>query len=197
MEFQYYSPFDLRNTIEGKTEDKGANAIFWVLIIFATVFIFLKGFVFASVYVSGDSMLPNLHDGDYLVGNRLSAYFELYDYGDIVVVNVGEGANGKKIIKRVVGKEGDVISFVAGKLYRNDKLVDEYYIPSETLTTDKGYGGFPYTVQPGEIFVLGDNRGSSADSRTYEYRNIKLSQVYAVITNWSLPNNEINSSLAN
>jgi signal peptidase I len=136
-------------------------------------------------------MLPNFVDGQYLVGNRFEAFVGDFEYGDVVVVNVefkDDGTidnNGKKIIKRIVGLPGDVIDFKNGKLVRNGVVVIEDYIPSDVYSNENGGEGFPYTVKEGNVFVLGDNRAISKDSRT-AYREISNKQIYAVIATWSI-----------
>ena len=187
------SPEALRNRLSGSQEEKKFDPIWWGVIIVLVLFVFLKAFVFTSVYVSGDSMDPNLCDGQYLIGNRLTASIGNYSYGDIVVVTVevdedGEPVSGgKKIIKRIVGLEGDVIDFKNGRFYRNGNVVDESYLPDGVETLCSG-SGFPYTVEEGDIFVLGDNRAISKDSRSdiEAYRKISKKQVFAVIPDWSL-----------
>ena len=130
------TPEILRNRISGKNEDRIQNIFLSVIIFLLCIYIFLNNFVFATVYVSGDSMLPNFVDGQYLVGNRFEAFVGDFEYGDVVVVNVefkDDGTidnNGKKIIKRIVGLPGDVIDFKNGKLVRNGEVVIEDYIPS-------------------------------------------------------------------
>ncbi|MBQ9482518.1 MAG: signal peptidase I [Clostridia bacterium] len=180
------SPELLRAEISGEREDKITNVFLWIMIAVVLVFILLRGFVFATVYVSGTSMYPTLNDGNYLVGDRLAARFGNYGYGSIVTVNTTEKeSNGayKKIIKRVIGLEGDVIDIRLGKVYRNGEEIDEPYLPRGVVTSPHTTP-MPYTVKEGEIFVLGDNRGISHDSRYSDYSRIKTSQVYAVIPEW-------------
>ncbi len=185
------SPELLLSKISGKEEDNVTNIFLWVMIVVVLLFIILRGVVFATVYVSGDSMLPTLHDGDYLLGDRFSALTGAYDVGDIVTIDTGVkvGNDTKKIIKRIVGLEGDVIELIDGKLYRNGEIVDEPYLDDDEMTYPI-YGGaqFPYTVKKGEVFVLGDNRGSSRDSRFTEYLNISVKQIFAVIPDWAIEN---------
>lgn len=185
------SPEALRNKISGRPEEKGSGIFLWILILILIVLILLKAFVLTTVYVSGDSMVPSLIDGQYLVGNRMAADNGNYTYGDIVVVTVDvheDGTpveGGKKIIKRIVGLEGDVIDFKNGALYRNGVRIDEPYLKAGEVTVCNS-SDFPYRVKAGDIFLLGDNRTESRDSRSDLYREISRGQVYAVIPNWAI-----------
>lgn len=188
--YELLTPEQLRYKISGREEEgKSFNLILWLMVIILSVFVLLKGFVYTTVCVSGDSMLPTLQDGNYLVGNRLSAALGLYSYGDVIVVNVGEESGGcqdvtsKKIIKRVIALEGDVVDVKNGKVYVNGNLQEEDYL-AENEVTERKEVSFPHTVKEGCVFVLGDNRGVSKDSRYNVYKDVKKSTVFAVIPDW-------------
>lgn len=192
----YNSPDLLRSAISGekKKEDTITNILLWILVVIVIILVVLKGFVYATVVVSGDSMLPGLNDGDYLIGNRIYASIGKYGYGDIVTIKTGEtelNGSEKQIIKRVIGLEGDVIDIRGGIVYRNGNPLNEPYLEPGTLTlprTGATATAFPHTVGKDEVFVLGDNRGISKDSRHIDYGNIKKSQIFAVIPQWAIDN---------
>ena len=124
------------------------------------VFIFLALF-FRVISVSGESMLPTLNDGDVLL---LSAITSSVDRGDIVVITK-PWSDDEPIIKRVIGIEGDEIDidFAKGKVYLNGEELEEDYI--NTPTNRMFDVQFPITVGENEVFVMGDNRNFSLDSR--------------------------------
>jgi len=132
-------------------------------IVFSLVVMFaLFSFVFRTIQVYGISMQSTLHEGDRLI--LLSALYEP-DYEDIVVVTQVVSNEDYPLIKRVIGLPGDEIDidFQAGIVYRNGEVLDEPYINEPTHL----YEGvnFPVTVPEGCVFVMGDNRNYSKDSR--------------------------------
>lgn len=186
--YRITSPDLLRAEITGEREDKTVNVFLWIMIAVVLIFIVLRGFVFTTVYVSGTSMYPTLNNGNYLLGNRLAARLGFYGYGSIVTINTDEREDDgsyKKIIKRVIALEGDTVDISPdGKVYLNGVLLKEDYVQRGVFTSKNHGTEFPHTVGKGEIFVLGDNRGVSKDSRYTVYSHIKTSQVYAVIPEW-------------
>ncbi len=132
--------------------------------------------LFRVVIVSGPSMNDTLTDGDWLLllGNVLSGEPEA---GDIIVASKDAFDDGKPIIKRVIATEGQTvdIDFEAGVVYVDNVALSEPY----TLTPTTLYEGveFPLTVEAGCIFVLGDNRDMSKDSRNAEIGLIDAREV--------------------
>ncbi len=119
------------------------------------------------VVVSGTSMTNTLQNGDYLVVLS-NVFYREPKQGDIIVASKESFDNGAPIIKRVIATEGQKvhIDFKAGIVYVDDvPLVEDY---TRTLTTLQEGITFPLTVDEGCIFVLGDNRDGSKDSRNPE-----------------------------
>lgn len=111
------------------------------------------------VKVNGSSMQPTISDNDKLFLDRLAYKFSKVKYMDIVVVDV-PSENDRKLIKRVIGVEGDHIVIKNNDLYINNNLISEKYI-KEPMTS----GDVDVTVPKDCIFVMGDNRNNSDDSR--------------------------------
>ena len=134
--------------------------LIYLLIGITVVFLLL----FRVIVVSGSSMYSTLLDGDYLLLVSNVFYHEP-EQGDIVVISKESFDNGKAIVKRVIATEGQTvdIDFEQGIVYVDGVALQEDYISCPT-TLEEGTR-FPLTVQEGCIFVLGDNRGVSLDSR--------------------------------
>lgn len=120
--------------------------------------------VFRIIIVDGPSMQNTLQNGDYMLLLSNTFYHD-YKYGDVVVVSKQAYDNGKPIVKRVIATEGDIvdIDFDNGIVYVNGLPLDEPYISTQTKL--KEGAEFPQIVADGCVFVLGDNRMNSRDSR--------------------------------
>lgn len=134
--------------------DSLKGAILVALVIF--------GLVFRVIGVDGGSMLPTLNDGDWVAVSGLSLNVER---GDIVIVTQPWERN-VPIVKRVIAMGGDEIDidFNSGKVYVNGEMLNEPYTSSPTYLSYDVV--FPQTVPEGHVFVMGDNRSESLDSRS-------------------------------
>ena len=133
-----------------------------VYMLMAILLVFLL--FFRIIVVSGDSMYSTLLDGDYLLllGNL---FYQEPERGDIVVISKKSFDNGKPIVKRVIAVESQTvdIDFENAVVYVDGIALEEPYINSPTTFNEGTI--FPLTVAENCIFVLGDNRGVSRDSR--------------------------------
>ena len=132
----------------------------YLIAVMMIVFLFL----FRVVVVSGASMNNTLVDGDYLL-LLSNVFYKEPQQGDIIVASKDSFENGVPIVKRVIATEGQTvdIDFVRCIVYVDDQPLDEPYISS--LTSNFEGVHFPLTVDEGCVFVLGDNRLVSFDSR--------------------------------
>ena len=151
-------------TIWAITREVG-ETILLTLIIFVLIQFFIRNF-----RVVGTSMVNNLHDGQYLIIDKISYNPYLVEYvgvggpkrGDVVVFKPPRNPN-EDYVKRVIGLPGETVQVIKGQVYINDKLFDEPFQPMPGSYTMSA----PVTVPDGQIFVLGDNRNNSNDSHNW------------------------------
>ena len=129
---------------------------------------------FQTLKVQGPSMEPVLSDGETVLVNKLSYIFGSVEPGDIVAIRA-MGSDSYYDIKRVIGVPGDKISVVGGKLFVNDKQVSDTY--QLDVIQSPGRLSTPVTLAEKEYFVIGDNLGSSEDSRFSTYGNVQRSEI--------------------
>jgi signal peptidase I len=118
--------------------------------------------VAAPVRVSSASMLPTLRAGDVVLVSRTAPDIEELHRGDLVTFLSPQ--NGRRALKRVLGLPGDELVILDSVLHVNKRAVREPYVDHAAID---GYYSRTYTVPDGMVFLLGDNRGNSVDSRDY------------------------------
>lgn len=124
--------------------------------------------VISPTVVVGVSMEGSLHDGDYLIVNKLAYKTGEPKHGDVVILDSDDVPGHDIYIKRIVGLPGDTIEVKDGELVRNGKTINEPYA-KEKMESEN----MKMTIPEGEVFVLGDNRNNSTDSRiigTLDYK---------------------------
>lgn len=149
-----------KNKVNPKKEKETFRSVLTYILIGVLFAFGLRLFVEPTVVV-GESMLPNLKDGEYLINFKLSYTLSEPEYGDVVIINMEDRGNPNFLIKRVVGLPGDVIAIKDDQLYRNNELIYEDYIYEEM----EGNKDVEITLGEHELWVMGDNRNNSLDSR--------------------------------
>lgn len=141
--------------------DRYKDVLEWLqaIVIAIVLSVIIRLFLFEVILVEGSSMLPTLQEGDRLIVSKAEYRLIGPETGDIVVFKNTEGLR-ENYIKRIIGVAGDQIEIKDGFVYINENPLDEPYV-LETF-----FDSFAETtVQPGSVFVLGDNRNHSRDSR--------------------------------
>lgn len=145
-----------------------------VYMLLAIMLVFLL--VFRVIVVSGNSMYSTLWDGDFMLLLSNTFYSEPKQ-GDVVVISKRAYENGKPIVKRVIATEGQTvdIDFQEGVVYVDGQALEEDYIFCATHLAEGTQ--FPLVVEENHVFVMGDNRGVSKDSRDPEIGQIDTREI--------------------
>jgi signal peptidase I len=138
------------------------------LVVFAAIFAIIYLFIAQPHKVSGNSMLPNFQNGNYILTDKISYRFSLPKYTDVVVLKDPLDPS-KDFIKRVIAVPGDTVMVKGNLVYVNGNLLDERYLPSDRPTTAGAFlhEGEEITAGANQYFVFGDNREHSSDSREW------------------------------
>lgn len=134
------------------------DSLLFVLMLVGSFALFHYAIGFATV--SGDSMNPVLYEHECVVYNRVD---DSYRRGDVISMRV---PSGEHYVKRVIALAGDEVDLRDGRVYVNGAPLDDPWATGPTLE-ETGAVVYPYLVREGNVFVLGDNRGVSMDSRAF------------------------------
>ncbi len=151
----------------------------WVVVIAGAIAVALviKTFAMQAFYIPSESMKPTLEINDRVLVNKLSYHLHDINRGDIVVFEKPDGDvndNIKDLIKRVIALPGETVVFDQNKVYIDGKQLDEPYLPAGTITQQgPGLASYPYKctvddpckIPADTVWVMGDNRTNSKDSR--------------------------------
>lgn len=158
-------------------EKEQSEWLSWLKALIIALFLvwLIRTFLIIPIEVDGPSMEPTLHNGDYMIAEKISYRFSSPQRFDIVIFHATED---KDYIKRIIGLPGEVVEYKDDKLYINDQFIEEPYLAehlaqlqSDTLYTvdfnlTEDIIGQHQTIPEGYYLVLGDNRSNSTDSRS-------------------------------
>ena len=181
----------------------GRSARGWVFEIVETIvltlviFLVIQNFIAQPFKVDGESMEDTFLNGQYVLVDRISPDWSPYTRGQVVVFQPPAGieSGDYPFIKRVIGVAGDTISLRSGVVYVNGTALDEPYLyrdsagkiePTEPLTSQT-----TWTVPGGDIFVMGDHRQVSEDSRAFGPVPVSSVIGRAVVRYWPLADFEL------
>ena len=175
----------------------------FLLILAGLIAFLLKTFLAQAFYIPSVSMVPQLHVNDRVVVSKLAYRTHDPRRGDIIVFDDPTGRSGEspgligkilegvgvkqpstdEYIKRVVGLPGEQVQGKDGRVFVNGQLLDEPYLPPGILTSPFG----PVTVPEGRLWVMGDNRTNSTDSRGFGTIDVETIVGRAILKVWPLP----------
>lgn len=135
----------------------------WTTLIIIAFLALLKHFVFDILPISGASMVPNFQNKDIVVFNKISYVTANPRRGDNAVLRFPGDPIRERYIKRIIGLPGEKVSIQGGKVYINDELLKETYLPNDLPTTPD----ITIQLNQNEYYLIGDNRPISSDSRIW------------------------------
>lgn len=142
--------------------------IFQTVVVSLAVFVILYQFAIQPHRVSGSSMEPNYHNGEYILTEKVSYYFHEPQRGDVIVFKFPLDKDFD-YIKRIIALPGETVTIRENHIFINGRELKESYLSPGTFTT--GHSAIPsgvtYTVPQGSYVVMGDNRERSSDSREW------------------------------
>lgn len=163
-------PVDADPEAEEESESKPSalrNVVEWVVIAAGALIVafLIKTFLLQAFYIPSLSMAPTLQVNDRVLVNKLSYDLHEVNRGDLVVFESlpNESADTKDLIKRVIGLPGETVSSRDGQILINGQVLEEPYL-DEGVTTGPLE---PTTIPPDHVWVMGDNRANSRDSRFF------------------------------
>lgn len=173
-----------RSRKHSRTKKHPATDWILALVVSVVLAVVIRLFIFEPFHVSGPSMQKTMFSGDQVMVNKLIYQFRQPDSGEVIVFHTKEE---RDLIKRVIALPGETVEVKNNRLYVNGKEISEPYLPEGSKTEDFK----PVKVPAGQLFVLGDNRTNSTDSRTIGPIPIesvigRASFVYWPFTDWNV-----------
>jgi signal peptidase I len=143
---------------------QGRLILFLIIFSILSYYLFSR-FVITAVVVQGRSMAPTLQDGGRYLLNRVTLCFREPRRGDVIVIR--DLFHADFAVKRIVGLPGEAIQLREGRVFINGQTLEEPYLAPGTRTYSPDWRGLTIDLDVSQYFVLGDNRPSSEDSRSY------------------------------
>jgi signal peptidase I len=169
----------IHQTESGKHKRSGLAEWIIVVVVAISSALLVRAYVLQQFAVEGTSMLNTLHPSDRVLVNKLS--YRLHDprRGDVVVLKrIETNSQERDLIKRVVGLPGETVAYTSCQLFINGTLVKEPYLDPLIVSPNRCGADQPSVkVEPDHVFVMGDNRGGSLDSRDSSVGQIAYSNL--------------------
>lgn len=180
---------------EGAQDAQGKVGWRWTLVAVALgvlIAVLLRVFVIGVYYVPSGSMLDTIHEGDLILGERVSLALGSPEQGDVVTFESPLDPD-ETLVKRVIAVGGQTVDLVDGEVWVDGEPLDEPYVsswPTVSLSELEGSAGitYPYVVPEGYVWVMGDNRTNSRDSRYFGPVSVDDVTSRAILIYWPLPN---------
>ena len=139
------------------------------LVLTVVIFLVIQNFVAQPYRVEQESMQRTLEEGQYLLVDKLTPRFDTYSRGDIVVFTPPDdaGSSATPFIKRVIGISGDRVEIRDGAVWVNDRQLEEDGYVYERQPTEATSDQERFVVEPNTLFLMGDHRNNSTDSRVF------------------------------
>lgn len=200
MENQFFDNPSLNTDPEPAASPKRGSG-FWRFILDIVETVVLSAILFlginaisARIRVDGFSMEPSLHNGEFVIVNKLAYQFSEPKHGDVIVFRYPRDPD-QEYIKRVIGLPGDRVQIINGEVYINGQLIEEPYIAAAPRYQSE------WSVPDNSLFVLGDNRNNSSDSHNWgpvamEYVIGRALFVYWPPESWGLIGKSLGASAA-
>lgn len=156
-----------------KKKDTVSNRTFIIALVIVIILGVLLNVFIGSVRVKETSMLPNFVENDHLLINKMAYKIGEPERGDVIIFKKTVYGDSERLIKRVIGLPGDTITIKDNEVYLNGKKQDQSYT-HDGITPGNVKN---YTVPAGQLYVMGDNRIVSLDSRSKDIGTVSISKV--------------------
>ncbi len=175
-------------------QPKAAPRSFWkdvlwfvgTLAVVLGVAFLLKTFVFQTYNIPSGSMEDTIMTGDMVFAEKVTYYFRDVEAGDIITFESVDESEEKVLIKRVIAVGGQTVDIEDGHVIVDGEVLDEPYTQGTTEKLESSVVTYPYTVPEGYVWVMGDNREHSSDSRVFGAVPLENVLDRAVFVYWPL-----------